>query len=373
MAGVETAPRQLDPIDSAIQAIEARGGFVTPFTPESETGGDSLVPTVRRKKAGRLTGAALAGGLGVALVGGLGAPTPVSASENQHQAIVTEGQMPSLQMGQIMEATVQTTAETLIKLTSPEAAVARYGYDSYSKNPNNWVINEFGGAMLKPDQTGKVHRIRVGGAIWDAWLKVDRTGITAVPMVINARTSYMDIQGGTAWLLPASQREQGFADLLAKLRTKELTEQPGTNVIPVCTPLNVETRWVPVAKMTAKQAAVKFGRDAYTKNYKNWGVNKYGAPYINPDKSGLAHKINATGVVVDGWLAIDRVSGYDALPFVASPQGPLAFQNIDVQGATIWIPQRASDRNALHWQVLRQLRAREALEQPGTLVTSFCN
>ena len=273
---VEHGPKG-DVIDRAIQAVEARysaQSVVTSATSEPET--TNHLPTMgQRRKASRLSVNTLAGGLGLAFLGGFGNPIPAPTLENP-PAIVIEGQMPSLSSSIVVFNNEQAldavkspeTSKSAIKETAQSAA-KRYGADTYSEDWHNWKMTENNtAATLKPDPSGLAHRVRVNGAVIEGWLGVKRPGIDAVPVVVNPRgIQKMDLQGGTFRLFPVSQREEQFNRLVDGTRIKEKNKQPGTDVMPVCVPLQKETRWVNPAKIPSRSYAAKqYGADTYSRN-----------------------------------------------------------------------------------------------------------
>lgn len=133
----------------------------------------------------------------------------------------------------------ETGAEAFVELaeryTSREQAASMHGADSYSRNPRNWFINEFGGATLNPDPRGKVSRVNPNGATVEFWLKVDTreelTLFDAQAFVMHPDAApQVDIQGGTFWRFGANA-DAGTMQVHRQLTAREQIEQPGINVI----------------------------------------------------------------------------------------------------------------------------------------------
>jgi hypothetical protein len=275
----------------------------------------------------------------------------------------------------------------LEKIKSAEEAAKRFGHDAWTKDPKNWKVNKFGGAELKGDPTGLIHRAKVAGAVIEGWIKVDRPGskIDALPFVVNPRGVYfMDMTAGTFWVWPAKYREEQFNRMVGVLRAKEKVEQPGTNVIPVCIPRKIETATVTEAQLdkyaSVAEAIKRLGvlGDSYTMNPANWEINQYGGAHLKADLTGKVHMLKADKYTTwDAFVYIKRfekprAGKFNALGFAGHPTPPNAIGYVEATGGTAWTAKPGFERK-LFFQVLRQLKARELVEQPGTLVNPVCN
>lgn len=314
-------------------------------------------------------------GIATALTGGsaLGAE-----NNNQPRAIVTEGQMPSLNSGLIFEAkTAQLASEWInpVAIESAEEAARLFGQDSYSENPDNWSINEFGGATLNPDSRGYVHRVNTNGAVVEAWIKINKPGAHKAQTLVADPTEVdrLDINGGTFWKAPQGQAEELWVQVRKQVIAKEAIEQPDVTVVPVCTPGTGDPRdgrWInPINIPSAEYAAKTFGRDKYSKNPNNWTRHADGTATLNEDPKGIAHKVTFGNAVATVWNKVDTENGIDAVNGVATQ---LRRRGMYINSGTFYNATKA-DSYALFWQLLDQTIAREAKEQPGTLVLPYCN
>ena len=125
------------------------------------------------------------------------------------------------------------------RLTKHEAA-ERFGDDEYSRSPDNWVINEYGGATLQPnpnDQLSRLHGL-TGGAIAEGWWRVEQnrgnTDFDATAFVTTPDIGSVDLVGGTIWIFPGDQASEGSTQLLYQLKDREQVEQPGVPVYLIC-------------------------------------------------------------------------------------------------------------------------------------------
>lgn len=125
----------------------------------------------------------------------------------------------------------------LAKQLTRNKAAESFGDDEYSKNPNNWFINEYGGATLQPNPNGensKLHSL-TGGAIVEGWWKVEQssenTNFGAIAFVTGPDIGDVVLDGGTIWTF--TQPEAGSAQLFWQLKDTEQTAQPGVPVYPL--------------------------------------------------------------------------------------------------------------------------------------------
>lgn len=408
LKGLSPHTRSLDTIDLAIKAAAVRPEptitvitlpapveINTKNTAEAPKGPDlagiiDLNEHRGQKGLGRLrnAGRRIAAGTAAAVFGVAAFGTPVmAAADQQPSAYTVEGQIPSsnpnivvFKDGQALSAINSSEINYAAIEQTAVSAAARYGYDTWTNDWHNWTIHENGAAAtLEPDPSGLAHRVRVNGAVIDGWLKVNRPGIEAVPVVVNPRgIEYMDLQAGTFRLFPKSKRNAAFNKLVMQVRRTEKKAQPGTDVMPVCVPSHVETRWVnPAIIPSAAYAAEHYGNDPYSKLESSWEINSDGGAHFIPDPLGLSHSLKLAGVVIDAYLAINR-DGTDALAIVGAPHGPGPYDKLTVTGGTVWKPQTHADLNALDWQVWRQAKAREQGPvdqggQLGVLIVMVCN
>ncbi|MEK7551490.1 MAG: hypothetical protein AAB532_02730 [Patescibacteria group bacterium] len=322
------------------------------------------------------------------LMSALTGSAAVANVENRPSAIVVEGKMPSLNspvtlfQGEVgvKPAAVEAQYVQPIRVESAEQAASLFGGDgdAYSQNPEHWFVNEYGGATLKPDASGKVHRVKANGAVVEGWIKIKKNGEhQAQTFVARPRdTKKLDINGGTFWRAPQGQEKALWRQVREQVKAKEAVTQPDVNVVPVCKPGDKEiTRWVNPERISSPQEAARlFGiktkdGDDYSTKGKNWKVNKDGSATLKEDPSGREHSVTpGQRGVLTGWNKIDRVSGYDAQAFVAVqlPGG------LHAKGVTAYKAGKG-DREALFYQLLRQTTKREAKEQPGVLVLPLCN
>lgn len=137
-------------------------------------------------------------------------------------------------------------AADLLRISSPEEAARTYGADSYTRNPSSWEINEFGGAHLKPDSNGDVHRVNVQNDAWEAYnegknpdpMGSGGVGVRAQTMVVAGwnmpgDNKLVDMRGGTVWKFTVATRDAGIQTLYGQVTAKERVEQPGIAVLPV--------------------------------------------------------------------------------------------------------------------------------------------
>ena len=308
--------------------------------------------------------AALAGALAITAIGG-----GASAAEAElPQPILREGQFPAWD-GPITIFTssqVETTVSIIPvkKIRSPRAAAEMFGGDLYSKDPDNWKINEFGGATLREDPSGRTHRVRTNGAVFEGYVRVPREGIDSIAFVVNPNdVPRMDFNGATAWLFKASDTEQGFKQVKKQVTDRLRGEQRGVNVEPANQPTIRGDRSVTPARIrNRRQAAEELGvrGDPYTRDRNNWEINDDGGASLVGDPTGLAHRINTDGEVAEGYINIDRPRGIDALSFVAMDR-----RRLDVYSATVWVPRKLRQLKALFGQVFRQKKENR---QDGVLV-----
>ncbi len=124
---------------------------------------------------------------------------------------------------------VNTTSEALTKIASAEQAAQLFGADSYSSNPANWDINEYGGAHLK--ETGTASLVNLNGATLETWIKGNRAnGRDALTFVVHANVGQMRSDGGTFWMFPNA--DGGFQQLQGQVIAKEAVQQPDVTVLP---------------------------------------------------------------------------------------------------------------------------------------------
>lgn len=115
---------------------------------------------------------------------------------------------------------------------------------------------------------------------------------------------------------------------------------------------------------SAQTAATRFGADAYSKNPSNWEINEYGGAHLK--ETAKAVKVNTAGAVLEGWIKANMVGARDALTVVADSNVPV----VEVNGGTLW-DFGSSSREGFA-QVLGQVRAKEAVEQPDVTVVPLC-
>jgi hypothetical protein len=372
----------------------------------------------RTSRAGRaLQGIGAAGmaigGIGVA-VGSVAAATDL-----QPQAIVSEGFMPSASSTTTLDGLHVTFPEAisiheslsnpeLLNLTASEAA-RRYGVkeDGYTNLAKNWVRNSSGGIELKPDPKGFIHRIKFDNhTIAEGWLKVDRPGtrIDAMPVVVLDRAlptkngvHVMDLSGGTLYTFKPSvsqtEIERQYNILVAKVIKDEKTAQPGTGVIPVCTPFEKPGDHAVVSesqldKFASVAEAMKRyitpgDKDPWINNKANWDINIYGAAHLHADPSGKVHKLMTDDhTVVDAFVYVKKfdkpdATHHNAVGFDLLRTAPNPIVSVELSGGTLWAAKPGHER-ALYNQVLGQLRTNEAKPenqggQPDVAVIAACN
>jgi len=329
----------------------------------------------RVKTVGKL---AVSGALAAEIAG----VSAVAAAEPQRPpAIIAERQMPSLNSPiLVFEQSSQIRPEASasyvdpIEVESVEQAASLFGGDAYSKNPDNWEINEFGGATLKPDSSGKAHRVRTNGAVVEGWIKINKPGEHQAQTLVSRPRDVkkLDINGGTFWLF--EDELAGWRQVRKAVIAKEadpITGQPDVDVVPVCLPGKDSNRSVTPARIKSRVTiAQRIGRDEWARNPNNWILNRDGSATLREDPSGLEHEVATAGAVLTGWNKIDRVRGFDASPFVASQ-----VRELYAKGITVYLP-KPGDAIALHRQLYKQTVKREAdpiKGQPGTIVNSYCN
>lgn len=332
-----------------------------------------------RRTAGGASAVLVGAELMSALTGGSAAGINV---DTRPTAIVTEGTMPSLNSPVTLfqrEGGVRPAVERAyvqpIAIESVEQAVNLFGADAYSRDKENWFINEYGGATLRPDQSGHVHRVKANGAVVEGWIKIKKNGEhQAQTFVARPRdTKQLDINAGTFWRAPQGQEKNLWRQVREQVKAKEAITQPDVNIVPVCKPGDKETtRWVNPERIKSKKEAAKtYGvkGDGWSDKAKNWVINPDGSATLREDPSGLEHEVTPGKLgVLTGWNKVDRVNGYDAIAFVAVqlPQG------LHAKGVTAY-KAGTGDREALFYQLLRQTTKREAKEQPGVIVLPLCN
>jgi len=275
-------------------------------------------------------------------------------------------------LGATPESTTVTTvteqSETLsvIRIESAEAAAQRFGADNWSKNPSNWEINEWGGAHLKENPNDLISQVKTAGAVLEGWIKPKERNskFDAITVVAHPSVNEVEVQGATLWDF-GSNNDAGFAQVLGQVRAKEAVEQPGVVVLPLCDKLgeNKDLGLSVIRIESAKEAAQRFGADNWSKNPSNWEINEWGGAHLKENPNDLISQINLDGAVAEGWIKPEnRASSYDAITVVAHGN----VQTIEVQGATLWDFGSNVDQGFM--QVLGQVRAKEAVEQPGVVV-----
>ncbi|MGA2968014.1 MAG: hypothetical protein ABSD69_02500 [Candidatus Levyibacteriota bacterium] len=128
---------------------------------------------------------------------------------------------------------INTTDVAVKKIPSATEAAQLFGdpNDPYSSNPNNWEINEYGGAHLKDNPNGEAALVHLNGATLEGWIKAQRqNGRPAITFVVHANVLTMRIDGGTFWNF--TNQDGGFQQLLGQVQAKEAVEQPDVNVLP---------------------------------------------------------------------------------------------------------------------------------------------
>lgn len=128
-----------------------------------------------------------------------------------------------------------------------------------------------------------------------------------------------------------------------------------------------QAAWINPEKITSPaQAAAMFGADKYSKNPSNWFINSDGGATLEPN-SGRVHRVRTNGAVVEAWIKI-RKAGRDAETLVANPND---VAKLDITGGTFWKAQPGQE-DALWAQVLKQVIAKEKIEQPDVSVLPVC-
>jgi hypothetical protein len=155
-----------------------------------------------------------------------------------------------------------------------------------------------------------------------------------------------------------------WAQVRKQVIANEAKTQPDVSVLPICLPSKDNRAVTPVKISSKQQAATLYGGDSYSKNPQNWIINQYGGAELIP--SGTAHRVKLNGAVLEGWVKVTR-QGIDAMTFVA-----IQVNHIDINGGTVWKP-KSGDANALFYQLLAQVKAKEAVQQPGVGVYPVCN
>lgn len=413
----EAIKRQPDAIDRAIATVEARNALVTPFSqPEILT---DNTPTITKRRAGRLASSVATGGLGLSIVAGAFGTPPDTQANQLPAPIIRSGNLPESPLNPEIIQTRILEAAPIIKIRTPEAAAARYGWDNYTKNPDSWKVNKDGSVSLKMDPKGLVHRVRTNGAIIDGNIWVDRPGNlpNRLPIVVYPKgVGYVDLSSGTFRLYSASgvTRAVEFNKQVAKTRVREAGK--GTNVIPVCIPDIRPGDLEPVTpdqlyqfradteEGKRREAAAMFGADAYTRDWENWEINEYGQAYLKPDnwrnpdsgREAQVHMVKADKYTTwDAWVKAKRFEKetfrdgkqitFNAIAFAAHPTPPNAIGIVELTSGTAWRidPKHGlQGARSLFHQVFRQLLAREKDRstvgqlyggQPGVLVLPICN
>jgi len=334
---------------------------------ENQLNDNKTALNASRRRANVATTAAVALGLTAALAGG----ALLMNNASRPAAIVTTGEMPSLTPSSLVTETPGTPKPSEaagapnpewanpIKIESAQAAATRFGADAYSKNPSNWEINEYGGAHLK--ETAKAVKVNTAGAVLEGWIKANMIGARdALTVVADSNVSVVEVNGGTLWDFGIDSRA-GFAQVLGQVRAKEAIEQPDVLVVPLCADLQpINTTDVFVNRVeSAKQAALMFGADEYSRNLNNWEINEWGGAHLKETKA--ASLVNLGGSVLEGWVKANRENGRDAITFVAHPN----VLQMRTNGATFW---NFADSNRGFEQLLGQVFAKEAVEQPDVTV-----
>jgi hypothetical protein len=144
--------------------------------------------------------------------------------------------------GKLFEGRANLASAKEAMLTA-ESAAERFGGDDYSSNPENWDINEYGGAHLTPNESGDITRINMDGTAGEFYVDLQSPdpmgsagaewGVRALTFVVDGRNApTMDVRGGTIWPFPANSFTKNLENLWNQVTTKEVKEQPGILVIP---------------------------------------------------------------------------------------------------------------------------------------------
>lgn len=145
--------------------------------------------------------------------------------------------------GRLFEGRANLASAKEAALTA-EAAAERFGADDFSKNADNWEINEYGGAHLKPNESGDITRINMDNTAGEFYVDLQSPdplgsqgkewGVRALTLVVDGRNSpTQDVRGGTIWPFPENSFTKNLENLWNQVTTKETKEQPGILVIPV--------------------------------------------------------------------------------------------------------------------------------------------
>lgn len=131
---------------------------------------------------------------------------------------------------------------------------------------------------------------------------------------------------------------------------------------------------IPVIPVESRrEAADRFGGDAWSRNRHNWFINQSGGATLRPNPNGdhsrlITHRPSFSGRgVVEGWWQVKR-NGIDAIPIVVNPND---VRRIDIRSGTVWVFSNENAERGFH-QVRKQLIERERREQPGTIVHPIC-
>lgn len=122
---------------------------------------------------------------------------------------------------------------------------------------------------------------------------------------------------------------------------------------------------------TLADVARKYGVDSYTQNAANWewapGEEGKAAHLKAPD-NGAVSRINLNGAVVEGYIDAPEMSEntkFNAIIILAHPNQKV----VDVRGGTLRF---SNDADGLFNELLGKLLAKEAREQPGTIIYKAC-
>lgn len=139
------------------------------------------------------------------------------------------------------------TETQLDKYASVAEAIQRLAVpgDPYTMNPANWEINQYGGAHLIEDLSGKVHTLKADKyTVVDSFIYVKRfekagpgkfnaIGLVQHPTPPNA-IGHVELTGGTFYTAKPGFERRLFFQVLQQLKDREKREQPNTLVLPVC-------------------------------------------------------------------------------------------------------------------------------------------
>lgn len=274
-----------------------------------------------------------------------------------------------------VNSAVSSSVELARKIESRHDAANRFGNDSYSRNFEHWRINASGGAELISDS--EASRLKSDGTILEGFLSVaqrrENTIFNAVVLVYYMGADDRFVNGGTVWDFPNDEANAAGDQVIAQVKAREASEQPGVRVFSVCPPPNNPDHFIPLAHRiaTREEAAAQFGADSWSRDPSHWTINAFGGATLTTNgQASKIHNLNH-GAIAEGWWKVDQRSentAFDAVGFVTR-------QNVGdavVTGATIWIFPEGEAQDGSR-QVFNQLKAREAVEQPGAPVLWICN